>query len=145
MKKILIADDEDDLCKLYSEELSSEGYEVITTGDAAGLMELIGQYRPDLIVLDIRMDEHNGLDILQDIRNAYYNKPVILCSAYSSFKYDLRSIAADHYVVKSADLTELKIRINMSLESNVSLLKEKRMKKIGKQGKEDVQKEIVSG
>ncbi|NVL89885.1 MAG: response regulator [Desulfobacterales bacterium] len=140
MEKILIVDDEDVLCELYSAELSSEGYEVITTCDAAGLMELIGQHRPDLIVLDIRMGEYDGLDILQDIRNTYYNKPVVLCTAYSSFKSDLRSIAADHYVVKSADLTELKIKINMALESNVSLLKEKRMKKIGRQGNDEVQK-----
>jgi two-component system response regulator (stage 0 sporulation protein F) len=140
MRKVLIVDDEDVLCKLYSAELSGEGYEVITTSNVTELMQLIGQHRPDLIVLDIRMGEYNGLDILQDIRNAYYNKPVILYSAYSPFKYDLRSIAADHYVVKSVDLSELKIKINMALESNGSLLKDKHMKKTGGQCNEEVQK-----
>ena len=123
MKKVLVADDEDLLCQLYTEELKSEGYEVFTTNEGAGLIEMIEQHRPDLIVLDIRMGEHDGLDLLQDIRNAYYEMPVILCSAYSSFRHDLKSIAADHYVVKSADLTELKIKINMALGSNVSLVK----------------------
>ena len=123
MKKVLVADDEDLLCQLYTEELRSEGYEVFTTNEGAGLIEMIEQHRPDLIVLDIRMGEHDGLDLLQDIRNAYYEMPVILCSAYSSFRHDLKSIAADHYVVKSADLTELKIKINMALGSNVSLVK----------------------
>lgn len=144
MKRILVADDEDNLCLLYALELSSEGYEVVTTSDGAGLIEMIGQHRPDLIVLDIRMGEYNGLDILQDIRNAYYNMPVILCSAYSSFKYDLRSIAADYYVIKSWDLTELKIKINMALERTGSLLIEKRMKKMGRQDNERVP-DIVSG
>lgn len=144
MKRILVADDEDDLCLLYALDLSSEGYEVVTTSDGAGLIEMIGQHRPDLIVLDIRMGEYNGLDILQDIRNAYYNMPVILCSAYSSFKYDLRSIAADYYVIKSWDLTELKIKINMALERTGSLLIEKRMKKMGRQDNERVP-DIVSG
>ena len=123
MKKLLVADDEDLLCQLYTEELGSEGYEVFTTNEGAGLIEMIEQHRPDLIVLDIRMGEHDGLDLLQDIRNAYYEMPVILCSAYSSFRHDLKSIAADHYVVKSADLTELKIKINTALGSNVSLVK----------------------
>jgi two-component system response regulator (stage 0 sporulation protein F) len=131
MKRILVADDEDNLCLLYALELSSEGYEVVTTSDGAGLIEMIGQHRPDLIVLDIRMGEYNGLDILQDIRNAYYNMPVILCSAYSSFKYDLRSIAADYYVIKSGDLTDLKIKINMALECTGSLLIEKRYEENG--------------
>ena len=117
MKKLLVADDEDLLCQLYTEELRSEGYEVFTTNEGAGLIEMIEQHRPDLIVLDIRMGEHDGLDLLQDIRNAYYEMPVILCSAYSSFRHDLKSIAADHYVVKSADLTELKKKINTALEA----------------------------
>lgn len=118
MTKILVVDDENVLCELYVEELSSEDYEVISTSDCEGLMEMIEQHRPDLIVLDIRMGEYDGLDLLQDIRNTYYNMPVILCSAYSSFKHDLKSIAADSYVVKSADLTELKVKINMALEGH---------------------------
>ena len=120
MAKILVVDDENILCEIYAEELSNEGYEVVSTSDCEGLIEMIEQNRPDLIVLDIRMGECSGLDLLQDIRNAYYNKPVILCTAYSSFKYDLKSIAADYYVVKSQDLTELKRKINMALEAGRS-------------------------
>ncbi len=144
MKKILIADDENDLCLLYSLELGSEGYEVVTTSDGAGVIEMIGQHGPDLIVLDIRMGEYNGLGLLQDIRNAYYNKPVILCSAYSSFKYDLRSIAADYYVIKSADLTELKVKIYMALEGTARFLTNYGTKVTGSQGIEKV-RDIVSG
>jgi DNA-binding response OmpR family regulator len=57
--------------------------------------------------------------LLQDIRKEYYNVPVILCSAYSSYKGDLKSIAADYYVVKSADLSELKRKISMALEGHL--------------------------
>ncbi|MBW1741126.1 MAG: response regulator [Deltaproteobacteria bacterium] len=85
MKKVLVADDEDALCQLYAKELRNEGYEVITTNDGAGLIKIIKQHKPDLIVLDIRMDEYNGLDLLQDIRNTYYNTPVILCKEISSW------------------------------------------------------------
>ena len=104
---------------LYSEELEDEGYKVITASSGHGLIEMIGQDKPDLVVLDIKMAEHDGLDLLQDIRKDFYDIPVILCSAYSSFKGDLKSIAADYYVVKSADLSELKHKITMALEGHI--------------------------
>jgi len=119
MKKILIVDDEEVIRMLYGEELEDEGYDVITTGSGHGLVELIGREEPDLIILDIKMAEHDGLDLLQDVRKEFYNIPVILCSAYSSYKGDLKSIAADYYVVKSADLAELKQKIKMALEGHI--------------------------
>ena len=133
MAKILVVDDEVTLCALYAEELSEEGYEVDSTSDCRGLMEMIEQSGPDLILLDIRMGQYDGLDLLQNIRNVYYNMPVILFSAYSSFKYDLKSIAANSYVVKSADLTELKKKISMALEARVSSLTKKRIAKMERQ------------
>jgi DNA-binding response OmpR family regulator len=119
MKKILIVDDEDVIRMLYGEELGDEGYNVITTGTGHGLIGVVESEKPDLIILDIKMAEHNGLDLLQDIRKEFYNIPVILCSAYSSYKGDLKSIAADYYVVKSADLSELKQKIKMALEGHI--------------------------
>ncbi|MGD8757625.1 MAG: response regulator [Deltaproteobacteria bacterium] len=119
MKKILIVDDEEVIRMLYGEELEEEGYEVATAGSGHGLMEMIEREKPDLVILDIKMAEHDGLDLLQEIRKSFYNIPVILCSAYSSFKGDLKSIAADYYVVKSADLSELKQKIKMALEGQI--------------------------
>jgi DNA-binding response OmpR family regulator len=92
---------------------------VATAGSGHGLMEMIEREKPDLVILDIKMAEHDGLDLLQEIRKSFYNIPVILCSAYSSFKGDLKSIAADYYVVKSADLSELKQKIKMALEGQI--------------------------
>jgi len=121
MHKILIVDDEDVIRMLYGEELEDEGYNVITTGSGHGLVGLVERERPDLVILDIKMAEHDGLDLLQDIRREFYNIPVILCSAYSSYKGDLKAIAADYYVVKSADLSELKQKIKMALEGHIPL------------------------
>ncbi|MBW1710017.1 MAG: response regulator [Deltaproteobacteria bacterium] len=118
-KKVLIVDDEEHIRFLYSEELSDEGYEVITADSGYELLEKIEEEKPDLVVLDIKMIEYNGLDILQDIRNKYYSLPVILCTAYDTFKEDMKSIAADHYVIKSFDLTELKSKIANALEAHI--------------------------
>jgi two-component SAPR family response regulator len=82
-------------------------------------MERIEDEKPDLIVLDIKMVDYNGLDLLQDIRNKFYNMPVVLCTAYDTFKEDMKSIAADFYVIKSFDLSELKSKIAMALEADV--------------------------
>ncbi|MDR1921776.1 MAG: response regulator [Candidatus Adiutrix sp.] len=110
-KKILVVDDEAHIRLLYAEELTEEGYEVITAEGGDGLLERIEQEKPGLVVLDIKMVDYNGLDLLQDIRNKFYDLPVILCSAYDTFKDDMKSIAADHYVIKSFDLAELKSKI----------------------------------
>jgi len=117
MAKILIVDDEEHIRYLYSEELSEVGYEVITADSGYRLLEKIEAEEPDLVVLDIKMVDYNGLDLLQDIRNRFYNLPVVLCTAYDTFKEDMKSIAADFYVIKSFDLTELKNKISMALES----------------------------
>jgi two-component system, response regulator, stage 0 sporulation protein F len=117
MAKILIVDDEEHIRFLYSEELTEAGYEVITADSGYKLIERIEEEKPDLIVLDIKMVDYNGLDLLQDIRNKYYDLPVVLCTAYDTFKEDMKSIAADFYVIKSFDLTELKNKIAMALEA----------------------------
>jgi DNA-binding response OmpR family regulator len=120
MAKILVVDDEEHIRFLYSEELTEAGYEVITADSGHRLLEKIEDEKPDLVVLDIKMIDYNGLDLLQDIRNKFYDLPVVLCTAYDTFKEDMKSIAADFYVIKSFDLTELKNKITMALEAGAT-------------------------
>ena len=110
--KILVVDDEAHIRMLYAEELTEEGYDIITAEGGHNLLERIEAEKPSLVVLDIKMVDYNGLDLLQDIRNRFYDLPVILCSAYDTFKDDMKSIAADQYVIKSFDLSELKTKIS---------------------------------
>jgi DNA-binding response OmpR family regulator len=85
------------------------------------VIKLIHEHAPDIVLLDIMMGEYSGLELLQDIRRVFYNLPVILCTSHSNFRFDLRSIAADYYVVKSSDTQELRRTIRMALEGNASL------------------------
>jgi DNA-binding response OmpR family regulator len=119
MAKVLIVDDEEGIRMLYSMELQDEGYEVVTLPDGKDLLEVVDKAQPDCVVLDIKMREYNGLDLLQELRKKYYDLPVILNSAYSSFKVDLKAVAADYYVVKSSDLSELKEKLKVALESQI--------------------------
>ncbi|HQP32227.1 MAG TPA: response regulator [Deltaproteobacteria bacterium] len=119
MAKILIVDDEKHIRALYAEELEEEGYDVAVASDGKDILARLEQERPDVVVLDIKMVDCSGLDVLLEIRNRFYNLPVILCSAYGTYKVDVKSIAADAYVVKSSDLTELKKKIAQALETRV--------------------------
>ena len=116
MHKILIMDDEESIQILYGDELFEEGYEVILSGDGSKLMALIEKENPDIILLDIKLGEYNGLDLLKDTRRIYYDLPVILCTAYTAYKYDIRFSAHDYYLLKSLNLNELKIKIKTVLE-----------------------------
>ena len=120
MPKILVVDDEAAIRLLYKEELTDEGYEVATYEGDHRLLDRIAEERPDLVVLDIKLAGHDGLELLQEIRNRHYDLPVILCSAYEVFKRDIKAIAADAYVVKSSDLTQLKKAVRRALEGKRS-------------------------
>ena len=119
MSKILVVDDERHIRELYSLELSAEGYDVETRGSCKSLQRDIETSKPDLIILDIRLVNDDGLEQLLEIREHYPDIPVIMCSPYDSFRDDVRTIAADAYVVKSFDLSQLKMKIRRALEGKL--------------------------
>lgn len=111
MKKVLVVDDEENIRLLYKEELEDEGYQVTVAGTADEAMEKIEQNKPDIITLDIKMPGMDGIEFMRKLKEEKSDIPVILCSAYGRFKQDFRVWASDAYVVKSADLRELKLTI----------------------------------
>ncbi|HPN29974.1 MAG TPA: response regulator, partial [bacterium] len=74
-------------------------------------VEKVLSEKPDLVILDIQMPGINGIETLDEILT--YNKqlPIILHSAYSNYKDNFMSWAADAYIVKSSNLDELKKQI----------------------------------
>lgn len=116
MNKILVIDDDQGIRMLYADELTDEGYDVVTCGEGSCLMEFIKEERPDLVVMDMKLGKYDGVDLLQDIRKSFDQLPVIVCTAYPSAGQGLKSIAPDDYVVKSSDLSELKLKIGQALD-----------------------------
>lgn len=119
MAKILVVDDEASIRMLYREEFEDEDYDVVEAEDGNGLLERIERESPDVIVLDIKMAAYDGLDLLQEIRQKFQDLPVIISSAYGAYKGDYKTLAADYYVVKSSDLSELKQKVKKALEGVV--------------------------
>ncbi len=111
MARILVVDDEESIRLLYGEELAEEGHDVVTAASAVEAAERLAGNDFDLVVLDIKLKNESGLDLLQKIVKERHEMPVILCTAFSCYKDDFSAWLADGYVVKSSDLTELKDEI----------------------------------
>lgn len=111
MSRLLVVDDEANIRLLYAEELTDEGYEVVTAGSIGEACEKLEAASFDLAVLDIKLRNESGIELLQRLVKERRTMPVILCSAFSCYKDDFSAWLADGYVVKSSDLTELKSEI----------------------------------
>jgi CheY-like chemotaxis protein len=111
MKIILVADDEEPIRKLLEGELSEEGYRVVLAANAREALKIVETQPIDLVVLDIRMPGMDGLEALPRILGLKEGIPVILFTAYSQYQESFMSWAADAYIVKSADFSELKDKI----------------------------------
>jgi len=123
MSRILVIDDEENICILYAEELTEEGYEVVTASNTVEAVEKLQQMEFDLVVLDIKLKNESGIDLLQKIVKERHEMPVILCSAFSCYKDDFSAWLADGYIVKSGDLSELKQEITRVLSKKAQRMK----------------------
>lgn len=116
MPKLLIVDDDENICLLYEEEFTDDGFDVEIARNGKECIEKLKSFSPDLIIMDIRMPEMDGIEALGKIISKEKNIPIILNSAYSSYRDDFRSWGADAYIVKSSDITELKDKVAEILE-----------------------------
>lgn len=116
MTRILVVDDEANIRLLYSQELGDEGYAVDTAGTIAEALELLQSNKYSAAILDIKLKNESGLDLLQTIVKERHDMAVILSTAFSCYKDDFSAWLADSYVVKSSDMQELKDEIKRLIE-----------------------------
>lgn len=115
MANILIIDDQACVRQLISEELVLEGHRVHGAGDVRSVREHLQSCKPDLVLLDLYLEGPQGFGLLRDIKSRYPHLPVIIVSAYDSFRDDPRVSQADGYVVKNIRLDTLKKEIKCVL------------------------------
>jgi DNA-binding NtrC family response regulator len=112
MARILIVDDQACIRKFLSEELIDEGYAVQTAPDAKSVRGYLKFSPPDLILLDLYLDGSDGIFLLHEIKGQYPGLPVIIFTAYDSYRDDPRiSAKADGCIIKSIFLGKLKREI----------------------------------
>jgi CheY-like chemotaxis protein len=108
MKKVLVVDDEENIRELYKEELEEMGYAVTTVSDGMQALTVMDTGKFDLVTLDMRMPDQDGIETLRKMKEKDSTLPVIICTAYEEYKQDFGSWCSDAYVVKSADTTLLR-------------------------------------
>ena len=115
MKKIMVVDDEANIRELYREELEDMGYEVTTVADGAEALAVIDTTKFDLVTLDMRMPDIDGIETLRKMKEKDSTLPIVICTAYEEYKHDFGSWCSDAYVVKSADTSLLRETIKKIL------------------------------
>jgi two-component system response regulator (stage 0 sporulation protein F) len=118
MTTILLVEDDKNQRLLYEQELKLAGYDVVTASNGRKALEKVNERLPDIIVMDINMPKMDGIEAMGRILSKNKKIPVIINTAYSNYKDSFMTWAADAYVVKSSDLSELKNRIKEVLAKN---------------------------
>ncbi len=113
--KILIVDDDQNILRLYKEELEEEGYNVVTASNGQEALEQFDRESPDLVTLDILLPDIDGIKLLRQMKEKRPRMPIIMSTAYD-YRDDFAVWASEAYIVKSADLTELKATIKKLME-----------------------------
>jgi DNA-binding NtrC family response regulator len=116
--RLLVVDDEQSVRELYRLELEGAGFEVRTAADSGEVLDLLEKEHFHLIILDVRLKGESGLDLLQRLTDLEIKIPVIISSAYSTYRSDFSSWLAEGYVVKSPDLIGLLVEVRRVLEKH---------------------------
>ena len=106
-ESLLIADCDEKARMQYKELLEKEGYNVIFAKNGQQTLERIEDEHIDLVLLDIKMPDINGMDVLLQIVKKNAHLPVLINTAFLGYIEDCRSWIAEDYIIKSADLLQL--------------------------------------
>lgn len=114
--KLLIVDDDANICEMVRMYLEKEGYEVKTASDGVEGVNFFKMYEPDLVLLDIMLPRKDGWQVCREIRETS-TKPIIMLTAKGDVfdKVLGLELGADDFMVKPFDLKELSARIKAVL------------------------------
>ncbi|MBN1385195.1 MAG: response regulator [Elusimicrobia bacterium] len=117
MKTILLVEDEESLSTIISDELREEGYEVLTAYTGRECREHLAEVTPDLVIMDIKLPDVSGLQLLDDVRRKSANLPIVISTAFDNYKkdYEVWAAGVSDYMVKPVELDDLKARIKKIL------------------------------
>ena len=124
MPAILIVEDDKHQRLLLEEELQSEGHTIVAAATAREAIQAVSRTMPDLVVLDIKMPDMDGIELLGKLVGLDFRLPIVIYTAYAIYQDNFLSLCADAYVVKRSDLGELKDTIRRVLGERRSLLPE---------------------
>lgn len=112
--RLLIIEDNEDLCQLLREGFEELGHEVDTAGDGRNGLDLIRSGKYDCVILDIMLPEMDGFEVMDQVRDEGHDVPVIMLTAKDSVEDRVHGLeqGADDYLTKPFDFKELMARVN---------------------------------
>lgn len=121
MTRILVVDDEQDLCEILNFNLCNEGFEVTTANSAEEALELIGSHPRNtyaLILLDVMMEHMSGFEMAQQLRQNGDETPIIFLTARDAHDDQLTGFAngADDYITKPFSFDTVLARVRAVLK-----------------------------
>jgi two-component system nitrogen regulation response regulator NtrX len=118
MAKILVIDDEKSIRNTLKDILETEEHEVMTAEDGAGGLELYRSDKFDVVLCDIKMQEMDGMEVLEKIMEDPQDVPVIMISGHGDIEIAVDAIkkGAFDFLEKPLDLNRLLITIRNALE-----------------------------
>ena len=141
---ILIVDDDEVMQETLSDVLRKRGYELFTVSSGNGALSVIKKNIIDLILLDMRLPDVDGLEVLKKIKELDTEILVIIMTAYSDVQTAVAAMKAGayHYINKPFELEELKLMIEKGLETK-SLINE--VRRLHRQHREEYQNSHIYG
>ncbi len=149
--RILVIDDEEKMCWALDRALSYENYQVVTATRGLQGIELAKKNDFSLVILDLKMPDMDGIEVLTEIKKINPSLPVIMITAHGTIDTAIEAmkIGATDYITKPFKLDEIKLQIKKSLhlsnlENQVDFLRQELGKKYGKMvGQSDAMKEVA--
>jgi DNA-binding response OmpR family regulator len=116
--RILVVDDEKDHLHLLSTLLSKKGFEVYSLSNPAEIGAIVISFKPNIVVLDVRIGKYDGKEICKQLKSAEHSKgiKVILHSAYPEIKNEYKLCGADEFILKPVAIDHLVSRLNYNLK-----------------------------
>ncbi len=119
MARIMVVDDEKNLLESLGRVLTDEGYTVKLASSGAEALRLLEEFKPEALLLDIRMPEMDGLEVCRRIRahNDRYIKsvPIIVITGYQYEKEEIIKAGADDFLEKPIEKAEMILRLRSAL------------------------------
>ncbi len=112
MSRILVADDEIKSCELLEDFFKMKGHNVIMAYSGMQAFEMVMSKRPDIVLLEIRMLERNGMEILKRMRESVKNIGIIMLTALKDREVAKEALKAgtDDYITKPVNYALLESR-----------------------------------
>ncbi|RYF97175.1 MAG: sigma-54-dependent Fis family transcriptional regulator [Chitinophagaceae bacterium] len=120
MNKILVIDDDNDMCLLLNRFLTRHGYEVAGMNSGKTALDWMTKHQPNLVLCDFRLEDMTGAEILEKIKDTYPGTPVIIITGYSDVKdaVEVMKNGAYDYVTKPLFPDEILLTIKKALSDD---------------------------